>query len=90
MAVQFGEEVAKILRKRSDDYLNGTHVEDSDATIHFFDGPKTESGAESGAQPRRLVIPRMQYHRNNLTALSQKYNVGNLHLLPSSSLFSSI
>ena len=74
--MQFGDDVDSILAKRHHDHLTGGSTDESETIDHTFDedAALANNGSSSGKQPVQ-VIPKMQYHRNNLTALSQVYNV---------------
>ncbi|KAM0281947.1 hypothetical protein ACHAQH_003293 [Verticillium albo-atrum] len=77
---RFGAEVIEVVRERDSDFhqsSNGTVHHDLTNGVptgqFYTGGPPASLDGEPVSPDRR--VPRMQYYRNNLTSMSQKYNL---------------
>ncbi|KAJ0365657.1 hypothetical protein COL154_004236 [Colletotrichum chrysophilum] len=77
---QFGDGAPEIIRQHERDHIHQVATEtivQGVPTDQIFTGSEQDDPAAAAEQqPLEKHVPRMPYYRNNLTALSQRYNVG--------------
>ncbi|KAM0329919.1 hypothetical protein ACHAQA_004085 [Verticillium albo-atrum] len=78
---RFGEDVIDLVRERDTDFHHSTStiihhdLTNGVPTGQFYTGSPSASSNHGGHGSYEKKVPKMQYYRNNLTSLSQTYNL---------------